>query len=77
MVTGGKKPPAELALGGKTVALNETMGTVAAQTGQNVVQARNAKKSALDDFSKENNLKPESIKKAYKRFQAADKVRYC
>ena len=36
-------------------------------TGANVVQARNAKKNALEEFAKENNLKPESIKKAYKR----------
>jgi serine/threonine-protein phosphatase 2B regulatory subunit len=37
------------------------------------VQARNAKKKALEEFAKENNLKPESIKKAYKRFQASDR----
>jgi hypothetical protein len=39
-------------------------------TGANVVQARNAKKNALEEFAKENNLKPESIKKAYKRLVA-------
>ena len=38
-----------------------------------MVQARNAKKNALEEFAKENNLKPESIKKAYKRFQTMDK----
>ena len=38
-----------------------------------ITQARNAKKTALEEFAKENNLKPESIKKAYKRFQAIDK----
>lgn len=42
-------------------------------SGQNVVQARNAKKQALEEFAKENNLKPESVKKAYKRFQASDR----
>ena len=42
-------------------------------TGQSVVAARNAKKAALDEFARDNNLKPESIKKAYKRFQATDK----
>jgi hypothetical protein len=42
-------------------------------TGQNVVQSRNAKKQALEEFAKENNLKPESVKKAYKRFQASDR----
>jgi len=68
MVTGGKKAPGGMAekVGGKS-------GVAAPPTGQNVVQARNAKKTALEDFAKENNLKPESIKKAYKRFQATDK----
>ena len=37
------------------------------------MQARNAKKTALEAFAKEHNLKPESVKKANKRFQAADK----
>ncbi|GMH64601.1 hypothetical protein TrRE_jg3466 [Triparma retinervis] len=40
---------------------------------ESVVQARNAKKTALDEFSRDNNIKPESVKKAYKRFQATDK----
>lgn len=73
MVTGGRKPPPNLGI--------ETRGGAAAgkaaapppPTGQNVVQARNAKKAALEEFAKENNLKPETIKKAYKRFQATDK----
>jgi serine/threonine-protein phosphatase 2B regulatory subunit len=69
MVTGGKKPPAGFGSGGDKGA----SGAVVVPTGQNVVQARNAKKTALEDFAKDNNLKPESIKKAYKRFQAADK----
>ena len=42
-------------------------------SGQNVVQARNSKKTSLEEFAKDNNIKPETIKKAYKRFQAADK----
>lgn len=69
MVTNGKKPPP-----GLTVAT--ARGRAAAPpppTGANVIQQRNAKKAALDSFAKENNLKPESIKKAYKRFQATDK----
>jgi len=70
MVTGGKKPPTSLAADAKGAA---KPGAPAPPTGQNVVQARNAKKTALEDFAKENNLKPESIKKAYKRFQATDK----
>jgi serine/threonine-protein phosphatase 2B regulatory subunit len=73
LVTGGKKPP--MALGAETRG-GTTAGKGAAPpppTGQNVVQARNKKKSSLEEFAKENNLKPESIKKAYKRFQATDK----
>ena len=42
-------------------------------TGASVVAQCNAKKAALDEFARDNNLKPESIKKAYKRFQATDK----
>lgn len=73
MVSGGKKAP--MGLG------SETRGGAAAgkatsappPTGANVVQARNTKKMQLEDFAKENNIKPETIKKAYKRFQATDK----
>lgn len=72
MVTGGKKPPPGLGV--------EVRGGGAGKssappppTGQNVVQARNNKKQTLEEFAKENNVKPETIKKAYKRFQATDK----
>ena len=71
MVTGGKKPPP--GMGAASDSKSGKGGAVAPPVGQNVVQARNAKKTALEDFAKENNLKPESIKKAYKRFQATDK----
>ncbi len=37
-----------------------------------VIQQRNQRKTALEDFAKEFNIKPESIKKAYKRFQETD-----
>jgi Ca2+-binding EF-hand superfamily protein len=37
-----------------------------------VIQQRNQRKGALEDFAKEYNIKPESIKKAYKRFQETD-----
>lgn len=72
MVTGGKKPPSTLGGAGA----GERPGTsskAVVPSGQNVVQQRNAKKSALEEFARDNNLKPESIKKSYKRFQAADK----
>ena len=70
MVTGGKKPPPGLGAGGKA---GVDGAANAPPTGQSVVAARNAKKSALDEFARDNNLKPETIKKAYKRFQATDK----
>jgi len=73
MVTGGKKAPAGLGIEAKGGAAGAKSGAPPPPTGQNVVQARNAKKQALEEFAKENNLKPESIKKAYKRFQATDK----
>jgi serine/threonine-protein phosphatase 2B regulatory subunit len=66
----GKKPPSGLSADGSGD------GAKAGQVvpvGQNVIQMRNAKKAALEEFAKDNNLKPESIKKAYKRFQATDK----
>jgi serine/threonine-protein phosphatase 2B regulatory subunit len=71
MVTNGKSPPAGLGGGGRAGAAGG--GAAAPPTGASVVAQRNAKKTALDEFAKDNNLKPESIKKAYKRFQAADK----
>lgn len=74
MVTGGKKPPAGLSVevrGGANAARVDKAPLP--PTGPSVVQARNAKKVALEEFAKENNLKPESIKKAYRRFQATDK----
>jgi len=71
MVTNGKQPPAGLGTGGRAGAAGG--GSAAPPTGASVVAQRNAKKTALDEFAKDNNLKPESIKKAYKRFQATDK----
>ena len=38
-----------------------------------IVQLRNRKKSALESIAKESAFKPESIKKAYKKFQAINK----
>ena len=73
LVTGGKKPPTGLGAEIRGGAAGSKTGAPPPPTGQNVVQARNRKKAGLEEFSKENNLKPESIKKAYKRFQATDK----
>jgi serine/threonine-protein phosphatase 2B regulatory subunit len=74
MVTNGKQPPPGLGGGGRAGAMaGGGGGGVAPPTGASVVAQRNAKKTALDEFARDNNLKPESIKKAYKRFQATDK----
>jgi len=73
LVSGGKKPPTSLGADVRGGAMAAKVGAPPPPTGQNVVQNRNKKKSTLEDFAKENNLKPESIKKAYKRFQATDK----
>jgi serine/threonine-protein phosphatase 2B regulatory subunit len=73
MVTGGKKPPPGLGVEARGGAGAGKSGAPPPPTGQNVVQARNNKKTTLEEFAKENNIKPETIKKAYKRFQATDK----
>ena len=73
MVTGGKKAPANIGAEARGGAAGGRSTVPAPPSGQNVVQARNAKKAALEEFAKENNLKPESVKKAYKRFQASDR----
>ena len=73
MVTGGKKPPAELGGEARGGAAAGKSGAPAPPMGANVVQARNKKKTALEEFTRDNNLKPESVKKAFKRFQAVDK----
>ena len=78
LVTGGKQAPQPL--------ISEVTGRTGIPTsggpggpakaggaGAGAVQQRNARKNALDDFARENNIKPETIKKAYKRFQATDK----
>lgn len=76
MVTGGKKAPLGLGAETRGGALAGKSGGAAAPpppSGASVVQARNNKKAKLEEFARENNLKPESIKKSYKRFQATDK----
>ena len=73
MVSGGNKPPADLGNDNKRAGLSLKVGGMQPMAGPNIVQARNAKKVHLEEFSKENNIKPETIRKAYKRFQAADR----
>ena len=39
---------------------------------QEILDARNVKRKLLDDFARDNNLQPESIKRAHRRFVAMD-----
>ncbi len=41
--------------------------------GNSVIAERNERKELLEAFARENSIKPESVKKAFKRFQAIDK----
>lgn len=73
MVTKGKQPPP--GLGVTAAASPEKMagaGSTAA-SGAQAIQLRNQRKMALEEFARDNGIKPESVKKAYKRFQATDK----
>ena len=81
MVTNGKIAPSGLSrsqslaitgsggVGGRHSIINAP----SPPTGPAVVRARNNKRQALDDYSRENNLRPESIKKAHKRYLEIDK----
>mmetsp|Transcript_23502 Transcript_23502/g.44658 ORF Transcript_23502/g.44658 Transcript_23502/m.44658 type:complete len:520 (-) Transcript_23502:100-1659(-) len=89
MVTGGREPPAGLRAAARHSVIGDTsinLGglkqsggdkfanmTKISQTGPEVVKARNAKRKALDEFARDNYLKPESIKRAHRRFQVLDK----
>ena len=73
MVTGGKKAPQALGAETRGGAIAGKSGAPPPPSGASVVQSRNNKKAKLEEFAKDNNLKPESIKKSYKRFQATDK----
>jgi len=42
-------------------------------TGHTAIESRNAKRRLLDEFARDHNLKPESIKRAHRRFVAMDK----
>ena len=72
MVTGNKPPPG-LGRRGSTRSMIYPVGAPAPPTGPAIMQARNAKRKILDEFARDNNLKPESIKRAYRRFMASNK----
>lgn len=89
MVTGGREPPAGLRAAARHSVIGDTtinLGSLkqggegnfadiskTPQTGPEVVKARNAKRKALDEFARDNYLKPESIKRAHRRFVVLDK----
>ena len=86
MVTGGREPPAGLRaaarhsiIGNNSINLsgltqgNGSFASASPQSGPEVIKARNAKRKALDEFARDNYLKPESIKRAHRRFQVLDK----
>jgi serine/threonine-protein phosphatase 2B regulatory subunit len=89
MVTGGRKPPPGLLTGDASAAeiaaaaagqppagagAGAGAGGEAGQpTAAGQLQMRKNRQMALDVFAKEHGIKPESIKRAYKRFRATDK----
>ena len=80
MVSGGKKcPPGLVAAGGTSggttapVKPSGAPGGAGGGGGKTTMQQKTERRGALDQFAQENNIKPESIKKAFKRFQAVDK----
>ena len=73
MVTGGRMPPFNLGAENRGGAIVPRSPTPTPPSGQIIVQARNAKKHALEEFARQNNLKPENVKKSYKKFQQFDR----
>lgn len=78
MVTGGKKAPHGLGQGGKHGMLpsdqtRRSNGDMQPSSPQAVAKARESKRKLLDEFASDQNLKPESIKRAHKRFVSIDK----
>lgn len=85
MVTGGKKPPSDLGRSSKHGFLKQTnSGNVnvliendkyhaaTMASPQEILDARNTKKKLLDEFARDHNLQPDSIKRAHRRFVAMD-----
>jgi serine/threonine-protein phosphatase 2B regulatory subunit len=84
MVTGGKQAPPGLGRGGrhtvhKTGSIDSNMNSPNINnqsfmtTGPEVIEERNKKRKCIDEFARDHNLKPESIKRAHRRFLAVDK----
>lgn len=89
MVTGGRDPStglgaavrhsilggnSSLKLNGRTGGKESIASSLSSpQSGPELIKARNAKRKTMDEFARDNYLKPESIKRAYRRFQVLDK----
>ncbi|KAK1938232.1 Calcineurin subunit B [Phytophthora citrophthora] len=73
MVTKGKQPPPGLGVTAASPEKAAGAGPAGAASGAQAIQLRNQRKVALEEFARDNGIKPESVKKAYKRFQATDK----
>jgi Ca2+-binding EF-hand superfamily protein len=77
MVTGGKRPPPALGRGtgngfnGNNASNGPTNAVMASP--QAIIENRNTKRKLLDEFARDHNLQPESIKRAHRRFVAIDK----
>lgn len=83
MVTGGREPPPGLRIAARQSIVGDKKidipglrldggGGGNASTAE-LIQLRNTKRKALDKFARDNYLKPESIKRAHRRFQVLDK----
>jgi serine/threonine-protein phosphatase 2B regulatory subunit len=72
MVTGGKNAPHGLGRDGRNSLLPNNGGGDR-RSSMVATQARNSRRKLLDEFAKDESLKPESIKQAHKRFVSIDK----
>ena len=78
MVTDGKTAPVGLLHSGRQTASlsqssNITASSPSTTSGSEAIEARNKKRKLLDDFARNQSLKPESVTKAHRRFLSTDK----
>lgn len=83
MVTGGREPLPGLRIAARQSIVGDKKidipglrldgGGGGNASAAELIQLRNTKRKALDKFARDNYLKPESIKRAHRRFQVLDK----
>jgi len=80
MVTNGKTAPSGLLHGGRKATAPPTKNgsditapSPSTSSGSEAIEARNKKRKLLDDFARNQSLKPESITRAHRRFISTDK----